>query len=115
MSERSDKGDVRILGVHGEASDGMRVGKPNKLPRLPGVDRLVNTVSTNDVAANARLSRAHINDIGVRFGNRYRPDRRRCILRLVENWFPVEATISRLPHAAGGGAKVINVILSDDA
>ena len=115
MSERRDKGDVRILRVHGEAPDGMRVGKPNKLPGLPGVDRLVNTVSTDDVAANARLSRTHINDIGVRFGNRYRPYRWRCILRLVENWFPVEAAISRLPHAAGGRAKVINVILSDDA
>src|SRR5271169_6329700 len=115
MSKRRDEGNVRILGIHGEARDGMRVAQANQLPGFPRVDRLVNTVTADDVATNTSFSGSDIDDIRVRFGNRDCPNRWRPIFLLVENWFPVEAAIGCLPHASGDGAKIIDIILADDA
>lgn len=76
MPQGGYEGDVRILGIHGEAPDGMRVGKADKLPGLTGINGFINSVTANNVSANARFSGSHINHIRVRLGNRDCPDRR---------------------------------------
>ncbi len=76
MSERRDEGNVRILGIHREPPDGVRVGKANKLPGFTSVNRFVHSVAADNVAANACFSRSHINDVRIGFGNRNRSDRR---------------------------------------
>src|SRR5208283_3959117 len=114
-SKPPDEGNIRIPGIHGEAPDGVRVAEANELPGLTRVDRLVDTITTDDVAANTSFSGSNVNDVGVRFGNRDGPDRWRCILLRIENWFPVEAAIGCLPHASGDSAKIIDIILADNA
>src|SRR5580693_131001 len=90
----------------------MRVAKASELPGLTCVDRFVNSVTADNVTANARFSRSHINDIRVRLGNRDGSDRRRRIFRFVEDRFPVQTAISRLPYASGSRPEIIDIILA---
>ncbi len=115
MSERSNEGNVRIPGIHRQASDGMRVRKANELPGLTRVDRFVDTVAADDIAANTRLSSSDVNDIRVRLRNCDCTDGWRRIFLLVENRLPVEAAIRRLPYASGDGAKIVDIGLADYA
>src|SRR6267378_6757786 len=114
MSQSGDERDVRIFRVDDQAADGTRVAQPGKLPGLAGVDGFVYSVSADDVAANASLSRADINNVWIGFGNRERADGRRSVLLLVEERLPVEAAIGGLPDAACNAAKIISVVLADD-
>src|ERR1700682_4797163 len=69
MAERGHEGNVWIFGMDDQAADRVRVLQADKVPSLAGVDRFVNAVATDDVAADASLARAHVNHVGIRFGN----------------------------------------------
>src|SRR5260370_32597055 len=114
MSQSGDERDVRIFGVHDQAADGTGVAKPDKLPGLAGVDGFVYSVSADDVAANASLSRADINDVGIGFGNRERADGRRSVPLLVKEGLPIEAAIRGLPYAACDAAEITGLALPHD-
>ena len=113
--KRSDECDVRILRIDDHASDGMRVRQADELPRLAGVDRFINSVAADDVAADAGFARPDINDVRIRLRNGDRADRRRHAFRLVGQRLPVQSAIGGLPHAAGSSAHVIHVGLTHDA
>ncbi len=115
MSQRSDERDVRIFRVHDQPTDGMRVAKSGKLPRLAGVDRFVHPVSAHDVAADASFSGANIDDVGIGFGNGQRTDGRGSILLLVKERLPIEPAIGSFPYAARNASEIIGVVLADDA
>jgi hypothetical protein len=115
MSERSNEGDIWILWIHRETPNGMRVGKADELPCFARIDRLVNTVAADDVAADTRFARPHINDIRIGLSNGDRSNCRRRILLFIENGFPTEPAIGRLPHAPGNCAKIIDIILANYA
>src|SRR5712664_4946155 len=115
MSQSGDERDVRVFRVHDQTADRARVAKPGKLPGLAGVDGFVYSVSADDVAADARFPGANINNVGIGFGNRERADGRRSVLLFVKERLPVEAAIGGLPDAACNAAKIISVVLADDA
>jgi len=66
MSQSRHEGDIWILRIHDQATDGMRIGKPNEFPSLTGVDGFIDSVPANDVAADASLSGTDIDDVGIR-------------------------------------------------
>ena len=70
-------------------------------PGLAGVGRLVDAVARHDVAADARLAHADVDDVGVRFGDGDRADRRARDLAVGDRR-PVRAAVGRLPEAAAG-------------
>src|SRR5258706_16007168 len=115
MSQSGNKRDVRILRVHDQAADRVRVAKSSELPGLAGVNGLIHAVSADDVAADASFPCTHINDVRIRFGNGERADRRRGVLLLVKNRLPIEAAVRGLPNATRNAAEIIGVVLADAA
>ena len=62
---------VRVIGVNANARDVPRILKPQVRPGHAAVRGPVYAVSVGYVAPNARLSGAHIDDVGVRLGYSY--------------------------------------------
>ena len=115
MSQSRHERNVRILGIYCESPDGVRIAQAHELPSLAGIERLPHTISANDVAPDARFPGPDINHIRIRLGNSNRANRRRRIFRLVENRFPVESAVGRLPHPASYRAKIVDLILPHHA
>src|SRR5258708_4587951 len=93
----------------------MGVRQANEFPGLAGVDRFIHSVSADDVAADASFASTYIDRVWIGLGNGQRANRRRCVLLLVKERPPIEAAIGGLPNAPGHTAKIINVVLADDA
>src|ERR1051326_2733229 len=92
MSQSGDKRDVRILGIYDQASDRMCVRQSDELPSLTRVNRLIDSISANDIAADASFARADIDDVGIGFGHGERTDGGRSVLLLVKERLPIETT-----------------------
>ena len=65
MPQRSDEGDVRILRVDDQASDGMGIGQADEFPGRAGIDRLVHAVTAHDIAADAGFAGSNVNHVRV--------------------------------------------------
>src|SRR6266481_9028092 len=115
MPQGGDERDVGIFRVYDQTADGTRVAKADKLPGFARVDGFVHPIPADDVAADARFPGADINDVGIGFGNRDRTDGRRSVFLFVKESLPVEAAIGGLPDAGCHAAKIIGVVLADDA
>ena len=115
VPERRDERYIRILRIHNQPPDGVRVAQARERPGLAGIDRLVNAVPANDVAADARFARPHVDHIRIGLGNSHRADRRGRIFRLVEKRFPVETAVGGLPHSSSHRAKIVDIILPHHA
>ncbi len=112
MTQRSDEGDVRILRIDDHASDGMGVRQADELPRRACVNRFINSVAADNVAANASFAGSDINDVRVRLRDGNRADRRGHVFCLVGQRLPVQSAVRGLPYAAGSGAEVIHIRLT---
>jgi hypothetical protein len=83
-------------------------------PGLSGVARLVDAVARRQIAAQARLAHADVDDVRVRLGDRHGADRS-ALDEGVRNVAPRHAGIVGLPHTAAGGAHVVHQRLAGDA
>ena len=72
--------------------------KPTCVHVLPGVGRLVDAVARLDVSADARLTHANEDDVGIGFGDGYRADRRAANLSVGDRQpvFPRRRSFSRV-------------------
>ena len=80
-------------------------GEADVRPRLAGVGGLVDAVAGHDVAADARLAHADVDDVGVRVGDGDGADRRALDLTVGDRR-PRRAAVGRLPEPAADGAEV---------
>ena len=76
VPESGDKCDIRILGINDDRADVLGVPQANVLPGFAAIDRLVYAVAIRHIAANAGLTRTHVNDVVVGIGYRDRADGR---------------------------------------
>ena len=80
-------------------------------PRLAAIGGLVHAVAKRNVAANASLAGAHVNHIGI--GGRRLDRADRADIGAVRQRRPGDASVGRLPHAAGHRAEVIDWVPCD--
>src|SRR5581483_980100 len=66
MAERGHEDHVGVARIHNEAADVARVAESDVLPGLSTVLRLVHAIAVADVAANAGLPGANVDDVAVR-------------------------------------------------
>ena len=74
MAQGGDKSGVRIFGVDDDCADMLGIPQANVLPGFAAINRLVYPVAIRHIAANAGLTRTHVNDVMVRVGYRDRAD-----------------------------------------
>src|SRR6266700_1830181 len=115
MTQCRDESDIRVLRMDGNAADRARVAQASERPGFARVDGFVHAVSVNDVAANAGLTCAGIDHVGI--GRRYGDcsDRWRHVFHLVGHGTPGQSAIRALPHAAAYATEIICVRIADDA
>src|SRR5262249_36926 len=75
VAEGGDEGDVGVARVDRDPADLPRVGEAEEAPGAPGVVGAVDALAVGDVAADAGLAGADIDDVGVRLGHRERAHR----------------------------------------
>ena len=105
---KAETGDVDDLGVGRMDADfgkGVRVPEADIGPLLSAVCRFVDAVAGHDIAADARLAHADVDDVRVRVGNRDGADRGAGDLAVSDRG-PVVAGVGRLPQAATNRAEV---------
>ena len=114
MSERRDENDVGIVRIDDQRG---RCGACHRVRcasrSCPPSTRFVHAIAKRNVAANAGLARAHVNDVRIGGRDRNRSDRGNRLL--VEKRRPGEPAVRRLPHAAGHRAEIIDIRLTRDA
>ena len=82
-----------------------RVLQADVLPAAPGIGRLVHAVAVRDINADGGFAHAGVDDVGIGFRHRQRPDRRRLEIA-VGDVLPILSGVFGLPDAASAGAKV---------
>ena len=110
MSQRGDKSNVRILWMDNHRANVPRVFQSDVLPGPAAVERFVDAIAVRNIAANARLARANINNVVVRRRNLNRANRGDGFL--IKNRRPVRARVSRFPNPARRRSKIENVRLT---
>ena len=108
MPEHRRIDEIRIGRVHTNLADHFGVAKADVRPRLAGIGGLVNAVALNDVAAEARLPHADVDDVRVRGRDCQRAHRGGAEV-VVADGRPGQAVVGGLPHAAADCAKVVLV------
>jgi hypothetical protein len=66
LAERRHEDDVRVRGMNADLRDILRLLEAHVRPRLSAVGRLVHTVASHDVAADARLAHPDEHEVGIR-------------------------------------------------
>src|SRR5207245_8105107 len=94
VAEGRDVGEVRVLRVHEESADLARVLEAHGRPGLAGLGGLINAVAVGEVATDARLAGADVDDVRVRVGDVDGADRRDRFL--VEEARPGAPAVRRL-------------------
>ena len=95
-AEAGDVDDVGVGGMDANLGNGVGVLEADVGPFLATVHRLVDAVAGHDIAADARLAHADVNDVGVRLGDRDGANRRAGNLA-VRDRRPVVAGVSGFP------------------
>src|SRR5262249_6726490 len=103
---RGHEHDVVVPRIDQDAVDVARRRKAHARPGLAAVDRLVDAVAPRCALAVVRLAGANPHEIGValRHGDVADPDQTLILELRLEG----RAAVGRLPHAAVGGADVVN-------
>ena len=105
---------VGVLRVDADAADLHRVAQAHVAPRLARVRRAIDAVAVGDVAADAALAHAGVED--VRVGRRHREGADRTRLHLaVGDRRPLDAGVRRLPDPAPGRPHVVDERLAGHA
>src|SRR5690242_9191602 len=110
MAQRGYEHRVGIFRVDDDSPDVLRVLEADVFPRFTAINGLVHSIAIADVAANAGLSRACIDDVVVRIGHGDGADGS-DILRIKKR-LPIRARIGALPDASRNGAKIKYVRLA---
>ena len=105
LAERRDEHDVRIRGMNADLGDAVTLLEADMRPRLAGIGAAVNAVARHDVAANARLTHADVDDVRIAFAYCDRTNRRALDLAVGDRC-PIFTAISRFPEPASHRAKV---------
>src|SRR6185369_5138797 len=69
ITKGGHEGDVRVGGMDANAGDRLRAVEADARPGLAGVDRPVDAVTLNDVAAQLGLASAGVDDVRIRRGD----------------------------------------------
>src|SRR5213592_628146 len=89
------------------ARDLLRLGEPERGPRLAAVGRLPDAVAVGHVAADRELAGADVHDVGIRLGDPDRPDGAAEVL--VGHGQPGVAAVGALEDTAARGAEPVFV------
>ena len=105
VSQGGHVDEVGVGGVHPDAGDMAGVPQAKMRPGLPAVVGAVDTVAVTGVAADAGLSHAGVDHVGVGLCGGDCSDG--CgVEKAVGNVLPVGTAVGGLPNAAGAGAEV---------
>ena len=104
VAKRGHKDDVRVFRIHDHRADVPRVFQPDVFPGLSTVERLVYPIAVGDVAANAGLTAAGVDDVVVR--RRHGDTADRGDVFFVENGLPIRPGVGGSPDAARGRAEI---------
>ena len=115
MAQRRDEHGVRIGRVDHHAADRLTVAQTGKLPGLAAIDRFIDTIAGDDVAADVGFAGADVDHVLVRRRHRNRTDRRRRLVELVPQGRPRIAAILGAPYAAARRTLVKGVGLLNHA
>src|SRR5207244_11682438 len=85
--------------------DRRRVAQADVRRGFTGVDRLVDAVASHDVAADARLAHANVDDVRIGLRDCHGTHRRALDLA-IGDWIPAQTPVDCLPHATADGAEV---------
>src|ERR1700693_5714149 len=107
MAQRRHVYDLGIPGVDNQLSDGARIPQGDVLPRLATIQRFVDPIAMRNVATNACLSRADINDARLR--RRHSQAANAPDSFFIKKRGPRHGAVGRLPYSAAGRPKVIGV------
>ncbi len=113
VAEGRDEGDARIAGMDDERTDLPAVAEPHVAPRPPAVHRLVDAVPRGEIAADAALTGADVDDVGI--GVRHPDGADGGDVLFVRQGRPVPAAVRRLPQPARCGAEEVRVRLARNA
>src|SRR5581483_6037511 len=100
VPQGGDVGNVGVFRMHAHAADEAGIGQAKVRPGLAGIGGTVDAVAVGDVAADAGLSHAGIDDVRVRLGDGDGADGGGAH-EAVGDVLPVGAAVGGLPHAAG--------------
>ena len=93
--------------MNDQFSDGARIPQADVLPRLATVESLVNPITMRNVATNASLPRADIDDVGLR--GRYSQAANAPNSFLVKERGPSHGAVGRFPNSTARRAEIIGV------
>ena len=113
MTKCSHQNNVCILGIDNDSADSAAVVKPDVLPGLAAIDGLVNSIAMRNIAADASLSCAYVNNVWVRWRDGDAADGGGSLL--VKHRSPGDRAIGGLPDAAARRAEVIGCRIAGDA
>ena len=98
VAEHGDEQPVGVAGIDGDLRNLLRVAQPQVPPRLAAVGGLVDAVAGGEVGPLQALAAAHVDDVGIRRGDRDGADRAGRLA--VEDGRPGPAVIVGPPHAS---------------
>ena len=106
MSHRRGEHDVGVGGMDNDSSNSPGLPEAHISPRFSSIGRFVDPVPNGNVAADERFAGSSPDDLGI--GRCY--CQRAYGLRglVVEDGFPVDAPVVRLPNTAGSSSSIGN-------
>src|ERR1700680_989538 len=113
MAQCAHEHDVRILGVDNDSADSPAVAQPDILPGFAPIECLVNSVTVRNVAADASLSCAYVNNVGVRWRDGQATDGGSSLL--VKHRRPSDSAVGGFPDTTAGRAEIIRCGVAGDA
>jgi hypothetical protein len=105
-AERSHPDRVAVAWVNADARDVLCLRETEMGPGAPGVRALIDPIALLDIPADLCLPGPDIDDIGIRFADRYRADRGAGDLP-VRHGPPRGPTVLRLPQPTSGCAEIV--------
>src|SRR4051794_10841779 len=98
MAEDRDEESIRVLWIDDDLRNLLAVTQAEVRPRLSGIGGFVDAVSGGEIGPLQSFAAPDVDDVGVRRRDRDRADRSGRLL--VEDRFPGEPVVVRLPDAA---------------
>lgn len=114
MAQRRDVHHIRILRIHKNPADDVRLAEADKRPALAAIGGLIHTLAGQHSISRSGIACANINNLRIRGRDGHCAD----IVALeifVGDVLPAVAVVITLPHAAARRAHVKNIRLVGDA
>src|SRR6266542_68760 len=98
MAQQRDENPTRIARIYCNGANLLPVSYSQVLPRLPAVNRFVNTIARREVRPLQSFATPNIDSFGIGRGNCQRTDRSGWLI--IKDRSPGVTVVTGLPHAA---------------